>query len=76
MTKVEIDGKTFSYRILPCFGNKVYAEVYYKVPGSTIEVQVLNKEFGSVWRKPIERDYEKAKDWCENQLEWIQNANV
>lgn len=75
MTKKEIDGKLFGYHICPRLG-KVYAEIYYTGLNDKIEIQVLNEEFGSNWRKPLEKDYIEAKKWCKNQLNWIRDANV
>ena len=75
MTKKEIDGKLFGYHICPRFG-KVYAEIYYTGINHDLEIQVLNKEFGSNWRSPLEEDYKEAEEWCKNQLGWIRDANV
>jgi hypothetical protein len=75
MTKKEIDGKLFGYHICPRFG-LVYAEIYYTGLNDNIEIQCLNEEFGSRWRKPIEKDYIEAEKWCKNQLKWLQDANV
>lgn len=75
MVKIEIDGKMFGYHICPRFG-KVYAEIYYTGINDKLEIQVLNEEFGSNWRKPIESDYIKAEIWCKNQLKYIREANM
>ncbi len=75
MTKIEIDNKMFGYHICPRFG-KVYAEIYYTGINDNIEMQVLNEEFGSNWRKPNEKDYTNAEIWCKNQLKYIREANM
>jgi len=70
----EIDEKIFCFHIFPCF-DKVYAEIYY-INDNNLQIQVLSKEFGSIWRKPIEKDYIEANKWCKNQLNWIEYANI
>ena len=50
-------------------------EIYYTGLEDNIEIQCLNGEFGSIWRKPIEKDYIEAEKWCKNQLKWLQDAN-
>lgn len=65
----------FGYHIYPRF-DKVYAEIYYTGINDKLEIQVLNEEFGSNWRKPIESDYTKAEIWCKRQLKYIREANM
>lgn len=33
-------------------------------------------EIGSIWRKPIEKDYLEAREWIDKQLKYIENANI
>ena len=73
--KIEIDNKLFSYHIYPRFG-MVYAEIYYTKIDDELEYEVLNKEFGSIWRKPLQKDYVKADRWCKDQINWLREANI
>ena len=75
MEILKTDNKMFGYHICPRY-NRVYAEIYYTTSTNNIEIQVINKEFGSFWRNPNESDYIKAKEWVLNQLKYIQNAHL
>ena len=70
--KIEI-----SYTVLPHFG-KINAELYkvYDRSGIKTHIHLINKEFGSVWRKPIEQDYTNAKEWVDLQIKCMKANNV
>jgi hypothetical protein len=74
-----INGIEYGFTILPYF-NKVKAEIYQThntiiLAGQKMQTEVLCKDFGSVFRKPIELDYIKAKKWAEEQMKYIMDAN-
>ena len=67
------------YTVLPRF-DKVRAELYKIVVlgDKDVHIHLLDKEFGSIWRKPIEQDYVVAKEWIDIQIKCIKdnNANI
>lgn len=68
-----------TFNIRP-FAGKVRAEIYEITDvklsdGKMLQLSILNKDFGSMFRKPIERDYLEARQWLENQIRYIKNAN-
>lgn len=76
---MEIKGIKYGFNIFPIHG-KVYAEIYkvsqYKIDRETeAHVLLLNKEFGSMFRKPNESDYIKARKWVDLQMKCILEAN-
>ena len=64
----------YSYEIYPLF-NKVKAEINRTPEAYNIKIHVLDKSFGSIFRKPIEADYLAAEKWVKNQMRYIENAN-
>ena len=71
-----VNGREYGFLIEPFF-NKVRAEIYsidrtFKVP---MHISKIYKEFGSTFRLPIESDYKEAREWIDNQLSYIENAN-
>lgn len=72
-----INDKEYGFTILP---QTVYvvAEIYevFKMnDGSDLHISKLSKDFGSIFRKPIEKDYIEARKWVEIQLKCISEAN-
>lgn len=43
--------------------------------GEPAHIQLLSKEFGSMFRKPNNNDYIKARAWIYDQMNAIENAN-
>lgn len=78
MEKFEVDNKIFGYHIFPQW-DKVYVEIYYissdhKLSNYPTEIFCLSKKFGRFWRKPVEIDYIKSKQWAEDQLKFIKES--
>lgn len=74
MNPIKINNRLYNYSIFPLY-DKVYAEIYYSYTSSKVKIHAISKEFGSIFRKPIEQDYINAKQWANNQLKYIINAN-
>lgn len=72
-----INGTKYGFSIYPSFG-KVQAEIY-KISkfndGQEMQISLLNKDFGSIFRTPNEKDYIKAREWCDLQMKCILKAN-
>ena len=78
---MKVNGTTYGFRIEPTF-SKVRVEIYKelilfsKYNNDPTEIGLLNKSFGSICRSsPIEEDYKKAREWAEEQLQFIYHAN-
>ena len=74
---MELKTEKIGFKILPYY-NKVLVEIFKIVEyseGKEIHIRLISKEFGSVFRKPIERDYIKARLWADIQMKSIENAN-
>lgn len=72
-----INGKEYRFTIVPRWG-KVEAEVYYlyKMPsGEDMEMHLVRKSFGSMFRGTINKDYDDAKTWAQNHIRQIYKAN-
>lgn len=74
---MKIKDTEYGFSILPN-SNKVLAELFKVVEINSISfnIQMLSKEFGSIFRKPIEVDYIKARAWADAQMEYIRKANL
>jgi len=74
---MKIKDTEYGFSIFPSFG-KVQAEIY-KVSefkdGFKMNIRLLNKEFGSMWRTPNEEDYKKAREWADLQMKGILDVN-
>jgi hypothetical protein len=76
-----VNGIEYGFKIEPYF-NKIKAEIYRfsdvleAHDGSKYKMPVIEKDFGSIFRKPIEKDYLKAREWVDNQMKYISNANT
>ena len=72
-----INGKQYGFTVLP-YWDMVQA-VIFKVEnfkdGESYNLAILTKEFGSIFRRPIEQDYINARKWAENQMRYIFEAN-
>lgn len=72
-----VNGTEYGFSIFPSYG-KVQAEIY-KVSefkdGFKMNIRLLNKEFGSMFRSPNEEDYKKAREWADLQMKCIMDAN-
>jgi len=67
----------YGFNINPNYG-KVEAEIYKIIDvGNTkgIQIRLLNKEFGSLFRTPNEKDYKKAREWVDLQMKCIMESN-
>ena len=74
---MKVNNKEIGFSIKPRF-DKVVAEifeVYEMKQGDPIHIQLLSKEFGSMFRKPNNNDYIKARAWIYDQMNAIENAN-
>lgn len=58
--------RIYKYEIYPYF-NKVKAEISAELSG--FDLHVLDKSFGSNFRKPIEADYLEAEEWVKKSNE-------
>ena len=79
--KINVNGLDYGYNIFPHY-DMVKAEIYRVSSVSELKgthIHLLSKSFGGVFgglfRKPIEKDYIKAKEWACNHLEFINTAN-
>lgn len=74
---MKVNGSEYGFSIFPSYG-KVQAEIY-KVSefkdGQKVNIRLLGKEFGSVFRTPNEEDYRKARKWARLQMKCIEDAN-
>lgn len=77
---MKINNREYGYSIEPMFG-KVRAEIYKVSKSLTIKarhdvhIHLLHKDFGRWYRKPIREDYEKAREWVNEQLGCMFRAN-
>lgn len=74
-----VNGTEYGFRVFPSYG-KVQSEIYKVTDikfttGKFMEIQLLSKEFGSMFRTPNEEDYKKAREWADLQMKCIMNAN-
>ena len=76
---MKVNNTEYGFTIAPNYG-KVIAEIY-KVSdldfadGKKMQIRILEKEFGSMFRTPNENDYIKAREWVDLQMKCILNAN-
>jgi hypothetical protein len=75
---MKINNSEYGFTIEPRFG-KVLAEIYKfsenKILGDSFHIHLISKEFGSIFRKPIEKDYLNARNWVELQMKFIEESN-
>jgi len=75
---MKVNNKEIGFSIKPYFG-KVRAEIFevyeFKQGGDPMHHHLLDKEFGSIFRKPNNNDYIKARAWVYDQMNAIENAN-
>jgi hypothetical protein len=73
---MKIKDTEYGFSILPNCG-KVEAEIYRisECGPAEFHIHLLSKRFGSMFRKPIETDYIKARVWADEQMRSIFNAN-
>lgn len=75
-----INNTEYGFIISPAFG-KVIAEIYKVsdvtfLDGKKMQIRILDKEFGSMFRTPNESDYKKAREWADLQMKCILDANT
>lgn len=64
----------FDFNILPA-GSAVIAQIYMIDDYVTNQTILTHKEFGRWYRGRIKKDYDDARAWAEEQLEFIYHAN-
>jgi len=73
-----MENKKYGFSIEP-FYNMVRAEIYkinnYEALSKPVHISKIHKDFGSFWRKPIEKDYKKAREWVDLQIKCIETYN-
>ena len=72
-----VNNTEYGFTIAPNYG-KVIAEIYRVSEirdGVKMQIRILDKEFGSMFRTPNENDYIKARYWVDLQMKCILNAN-
>lgn len=74
---MKVNNTEYGFSITPNYG-KVIAKIYIVsdfIDDKKMNVSVLDKEFGSIFRTPNENDYVKAREWVDLQMKCILNAN-
>lgn len=77
---MKVNNTEYGFTINPSYG-KVVAEIYrvatpiIKIGKDNLHIHLIKKEFGKWYRKPIEKDYEDARLWINQQMKYIQKAN-
>jgi len=73
-----VNRKEYGFTILPRYGYvtaEIY-EVYNYSKDSNMNIRLISKDFGSMFRSPNESDYLKAREWVDIQMNSISNANT
>lgn len=70
---MEVNGMKFGITVLPLYGNVVCEVWMERNIGS--KGHLVQKSFGSCFRKPVELDYVKARKWGLQQLLYIMDSN-
>lgn len=74
--KQEEFNQKVSFHVLPNRSGFVVADIVELSKSELVSNRViLTKSFGSLFRKPIEKDYIEARAWTTQQLNYIYQAN-
>lgn len=74
---MEVNGEEIRFTILP-FIDEVKAEIFrvHKTKYGDIDIHLISKSFGGMFRKPIEKDYVNARKWVDMQMKSIEKSNT
>lgn len=72
-----VNGEEIRFTILPHI-DEVKAEIFkvHKTKYGDVNIHLISKSFGGMFRKPNEQDYIKAREWVDMQMTSIENSNI